>query len=171
MLKIKGKILFDPIDVTKKHNEQSLWKKVAIITFEGTHQTDGICAYYSWFIERRYDIKLNLPLRGAHVTLVNDRSSNIENWEEVKSIYNGKEIEISIDLDARTDSSEPNSKGHWWLRVLNENNPELMEIRKLLGLNEPFYSFHMSIGYANNRNIEQSKYIHTLIKKYGKEYN
>ena len=67
MFEIKGKIVFDPINVTKKHNDQSTWKKVAIVKFDC-----DIYAYYSWFLQKRFNLFLNKPLRGTHLTFIND---------------------------------------------------------------------------------------------------
>ena len=44
MLELKTKIIFDPVDLTKKHKSQSSWKRVV------TCQTDcDIHEYYAWF--------------------------------------------------------------------------------------------------------------------------
>lgn len=75
-----------------------------------------------------------------------------------KKKYNSEEIEITLDLDARTNGE------HWWLRVLHSDNENLLNIRKELGLSDPFYPLHLSIGYANEKMIEHSEYIHSLIK-------
>lgn len=164
-IKLTGTLIFDPEDKTKKHVSQSSWKKVAMIQFESSAQTNGICSYYSWFIEKRYNLKLNKPLRGAHVTVINDRQSEMNGkWSEVKSLHHGKKVTVTIDLDARTDAK------HWWLRVPNELNPDLQGIRNLLGLGAPFYAFHLTLGMANEKNIEHSKYIHGLINKFKGSY-
>jgi len=166
MIQLKGKIIFDPVDKTTKHNNQASWKKVAMIVFEG-----DICGYYAWFINKRYSLTLNKPLRGAHITFINDRGSDMNGlWEDVKAKYNGTEINVIIDVDPRTDSDEPNSTGHWWLNVPEEARVELQGIREELGLGRPFYGLHLSIGHANEKNIEHSAYIHRLIKTFGENY-
>ena len=34
---------------------------------------DGdVAEYYSWFVSKRYNLILNKPLRGAHVSFIND---------------------------------------------------------------------------------------------------
>lgn len=173
MIVLKGKIIFDPVDRTAKHKSQASWKKVAIITFEDelNPSENGICDYYAWFINKRYSIKLNKPLRGAHITIINDSlrdiGNDIKKWDNLKRKYNNTEIEVSISVDPRTDSNNDNSTGHWWLPVPEETVKQLQDIRSEIGLRKPFYSFHMSIGLANEKNIEQSKYIHRLITKYG----
>ena len=175
-IKLIGKVVFDPKDVTAKHAKQGSWKKVAMISIGGE-----ISEYYAWFIKKRYNIKLVPPLRKAHVTFINDRASDMNGkWEEVKKKWNGKKIEITLDLDPRTDSDDDGSDGHWWLNVPEEDRVELQAIRSELGLGRPFYGLHMSIGRAvdmvndgsfipsvekiKEMNIEQSKYIHRLIK-------
>ena len=162
ILIIKGKILFDPENRTKKHNRQSDWKRIAMVHFEGE-----MCDYYSWFIERRYNLKLNKPLRGAHITFINDSTKDISNnftipndvvddmWDNLKKKWDGKEIEVTINLDVRSNSD------YWWFRV---TSPQFEEIRGEIGLGKPFFNYHMTIGYANNRNLEHSNYIVGLIK-------
>jgi hypothetical protein len=170
-VKLIGKIHFDVPDKTNKHKSQSSWKRVAMIMFEGE-----ICEYYCWFIKKRYNLTLNRLLRGAHITIINDSFRDLSNnfekseeevnqlWESVKNKWEGKEIEVILDVDVRTNSAEENSKGHWWLNVPNENRDEIHEIRKELQLGRPFFGIHLSVGYANSRNFEHSKYIHNMIK-------
>ena len=73
-----------------------------------------------------------------------------------------KEIEFSLNLDERTNVE------YWWLRASSES---FNIIREELGLGEPYFSYHMTIGFPNERNIEQSEYIHNLILKFGDDYN
>jgi len=161
-----GKIVFEPDNVTKKHNLQSSWKRVAMIMFDGE-----ITEYYSWFINRRYNLKLNRPIRGAHISFINDSMKDLtlngersndevnELWEKVKAKWDGKEIEVVLDLDVRSDSN------HWWLNVPHEERESIHSIRAELGLGKPFYGLHMSLGYANEKYIDHSKYIHGLIQR------
>ena len=178
MLLLKGKIVFDPVDKTNKHKSQASWKKVAMVIFEanvpkdGDGERKGICEYYAWFIKRRYSIALNKPLRRAHVTFINDRGSDMNGrWDEIKAKYDGKEIDVVVSVDPRTDCAEPGSTGHWWLTVPEECRHELHGIREELGLGRPYYGLHLSIGHVNEKNREQGEYIHNLIKKYGGSYN
>lgn len=178
-IKIKGIIKFDPPDKTNKHKSQSEWKKVAMIFFEG-----DLCEYYAWFIKKRYNITLHKPLRKAHITFINDKVSEMNGkWESVKEKWNGKEIEVYIDIEPRTDSAE--SKGrtthNWWLNVPQDKREELHSIREELGLGRPYFGLHMTIGRAVNfvpdgkfengaarakeMNVEQSMYIHDLFLK------
>ena len=162
---LTGKIGFDPQDFTKKHLLQSSWKKIAMIFFEGE-----VCQYYGWFIQRRYNLILNPPLRGGHVSFINDSyrdlgvngtKSNEEidsDWDRLKSKWDGKDIDIVLDVNPRTDSS------NWWLNIPQEDRDELHAIRAEIGLGRPHWGLHMSIGYANEKNIFHSEYIHKLIK-------
>jgi len=168
----KGTIHFDPQNVTRKHLNQSDWKRMAIVLFDGE-----ITSLYAWFIEKRYNLKLNKPLRGPHVSFINDSINDIRKgltcteqeaeilWESTKNKWDGKEIDIVLNVDARSNSE------HWWLVVPEEERKLLHSIRNTLGLSRPYYGLHMSIGYANEKNIEHSKYILNLITKYGNEYN
>lgn len=159
-IKLKGRIKFDPKDVTTKHHSQANWKRVAMVMFTG-----DVTEYYSWFIERRYNLVLNRPLRGGHITFINDRKSEInDEWDNVKKKWDGKEVEVTINLDPRTNSGDDGSKHHWWLKVPEEDRDELLGIRNELGLGKPNFGFHMTIGYANDKNKGHSMYLHKLIK-------
>lgn len=165
-LLLTGKIVFEPEDVTKKHEAQSSWKHIAMVFLDG-----DVTEYYSWFIKKRYGLTLNRPLRGAHISFINDsfkdmslngkRSSNEVKyiWKKVKHKWNGITVPIMLDLNPRTDDK------HWWLNVHKDYRDTLHTIRGELGLGRPYYGLHMSIGYTNEKNIEQSKYIHRLIKR------
>ncbi len=133
---------------------------------------DGdITEYYSWFIEKRYGIVLNKPLRGAHISFINDSVRDLtlngersqeeseRIWNEVKKKYHGKKISVVIDLDPKTDDRT------WWFNIPHEERVGIQAIRDELGLKKPYFGLHMSIGYANEKNIVQSIYIHESIKK------
>ena len=181
----KGRILFNPENLTKKHKNQANWKYMAIIVIDG-----DVADYYQWFVKKRYDIELETPIRGAHVSFINDSDRDIAKglnipadsdeidirWKELENKWNGKEINITVDVDAKT------STDHWWLIVLEDEREEMHNIRAEIGLGRPFFGLHMTIGKAINRrpkvdnvdsngvkalkmNLEQSEYIHNLIKK------
>ncbi len=166
ILHLTGKIEFEPEDKTKKHLNQASWKKVAMVMVDGE-----ICEYYAWFIKRRYNLTLNRPLRGAHISFINDSMKDLTQngekseeealnaWEETKKKWHGKTIPIVIDLDPRTDGRT------WWFNIPHEERELLQSIRSELGLGRPFFGMHMSIGYANEKNIDHSEYLHELIKK------
>lgn len=171
-LKLTGKIVFDPVDVTRKHKKQASWKRMALIMFEGE-----ICEYYAWLINKRYNLELNRPLRGAHISFINDSLRDIAKglntseagakkaWIEAKEKWDGKSIDVYLNPDVRSDGE------HWWLNVPEEKRQEIHEIRKDIGLGRPFYGLHMSIGYANERNIEHSKYVSRLASKFKGGFN
>ena len=161
-----GKIGFEPENRTKKHNQQASWKHIAMVFIDG-----DVTEYYAWFIKKRYNLVLNKPLRGAHISFINDSFKDMslggkrtqeevkKIWERVKNKWDGIEVPIMLDLSPRTDDST------WWLNVHPEYRDTLQSIRNELGLGKPYYGMHMSLGYANEKNIEHSKYIHRLIKK------
>ena len=170
IITIKGRIEFDPKDYTAKHSKQSSWKRIAMIMFDG-----DICEYYSWFIKKRFNLPLTKPLRGPHISFINDRESDTNGkWNEVKKKWDGKEIEVTLSVDVRTDGK------HWWFIIPEEHRTQIHDIRAELGMGRPFYGLHMSLGYvqdsddtdpeitgkkAKRMNVEHSKYIHELIKK------
>lgn len=175
IIKVTGQILFDPEDKTNKHAKQASWKKIAMVLIGG-----DVCEYYAWFLKKRYNLKLHKPLRGAHVTFINDRASDMNgNWESIKKKWDGKKIDIVINLQPKTDSSEPNSDYHWWFNIPNEYKHELQSIREELGLGKPFFDLHMTIGRAvdftddcfepgvmkaKEMCVEHSIYLHKLYK-------
>jgi len=163
----KGTILFDPKDMTNKHSHQSSWKKVALVMFDG-----DMSEYYSWFIKKRYNLKLNKPLRGSHISFINDSVRDIKSgmglvnekdvhffWDKLAEKWNGKEIDVTLDVDMRGDGE------YWWLNIPEEERTLLHSIRTNIGIGRPHWGLHMSIGYANSKNIEHSKYILRCIKK------
>jgi hypothetical protein len=162
-----GNIGFEPEDHTRKHKDQAAWKKIAMVFIDG-----DICEYYAWFLKRRYNIVLNKPLRGAHISFINDsmrdltqkgqisEESALELWETCKQKWDGKEIQIVLDLNPKTDDRS------WWLNIPQDERELLHEIRAELGLGRPHFGLHMSMGYARpGLNEIHSKYIHDCIKK------
>lgn len=133
---------------------------------------DGdVTEYYSWFLEKRYNITLNKPLRGAHISFINDSMRDLslngertleeteEIWNKVKKKYHGKPIEVVLDLDPRTDSRT------WWFNIPQNERDVIQNIRNELGLKKPYFGLHMSLGYANEKNIGHSTYIHESLTK------
>ena len=166
LITLPGIIHFDPVNRTNKHNFQSSWKRMALVLLDG-----DVSEYYSWFIDKRYNLKLNKPLRGAHISFINDSindmksglgtedEQSIENtWTIVKNKYDNTPINIVLDVDARSDTQ------HWWLNIPNEHRTELHNIRAELGLGRPYFGLHMSIGVATGLNLVHSQYILRMIK-------
>jgi len=162
---LMGKIGFEPVNYTKKHSMQASWKRVAMVFIDG-----DVTEYYSWFLKKRYNLTLNKPIRGAHISFINDSLKDMSNnglksleevdkvWNNVKNKWDGVEIPIMLSLEPKT------SDKHWWLNIPHDYRDRLHEIRAEVGLGRPTFGLHMTIGLANEKNIEHSKYIHTLIK-------
>jgi hypothetical protein len=159
---LKGVIYFDPDNKTNKHKKLSSVRRTAMVLLDPKLREGdkGISDYYAWLISSRYNLVLNRPLRGAHVTIINDYANKMNsNWDKVKAKWHKKEVEITLNLDPKTDDK------HWWLTVPEEDRELLHSIRTELGLGRPHWGLHMTIGYANEKNIDHSKYLHTLLTK------
>ena len=68
LIRVKGILEFSPEDVTRKHKNQSSWKRVAMI-----RTGCDMDRYYAWFLKKRFNLELNRNLRGSHVTFISDR--------------------------------------------------------------------------------------------------
>lgn len=134
VFKVRGIIEFSPEDKTKKHINQSAWKRVAMI-----RTNCDMDRYYSWFLKKRFNLELNKNLRGTHVTFISDKLNN-NIFEQASAIFNGKEIDFYVETEPRTNGN------HWWLRVYC---PEAESIREAMGLSrEPYFGLHLTIGHA-----------------------
>lgn len=153
MFEIKGKIEFDPVDITKKHHKQSSWKKTALVNIEG-----DICQYYAWLLHRRYNIKLNKNLRGAHITIINDIVDDSV-YNIYKEKYNNKEITFLYDPE----HIGSNDKGHWWMKVYSK---EVEEIRESMQIGNSYFGLHLTIGLATHLELEQSLYIRSIGERF-----
>lgn len=149
---LTGKLDFFPDVITKKHDKQASWKRVAMI-----RTSCDVDDYYAWFLKKRFNLTLNPSIRGAHVTIINDKM-DFDMFEEAAGIFHGKDIDFYVEL-------EPRSNGeHWWLRV---HCPDGENIRQALGLSpQPYSPFHLTLGYANERNIAHSEYILEQCKRF-----
>lgn len=152
-LKTSGRLIFDPDHKTNKHERQGSWKKTAMIFIN-----DDLSYYYSWFIKKRFNLDLSTPLRGSHLTIINDKILFEDKYLAAKQKYDDTIVELEYFVDVRTDGS------HWWLIAKCET---AKEIRIATGLNsDPYYSFHITIGRPYDRQLYHSNYIHSLVKKY-----
>ena len=146
MFEIKGKIEFDPVNVTKKHLNQSSWKKTVMVKFQ-----DDTYDYYAWFLKKRFNLILNKPLRGTHFTIINDKVDD-EIYEQARQMFDGKEVSIFYDPE----DIRSNEKGHWWIKAYSDDG---MNIRNVMGLGRPFFGQHITIGLATHRELDHSRYI------------
>ena len=146
MLELIGKIEFDPVNVTKKHNKQASWKKTAMVKFDC-----DIWEYYSWFLKKRFNLFLNKPLRGTHLTFINDIVDD-EIYLQARELFDGKEITVKYDPAF----IRSNKKGHWWLRA---ESLDAQNIRTVMGLGDPYFGYHITVGLATHLQLEHSKYI------------
>jgi hypothetical protein len=146
MFEMKGILVFDPINVTKKHNAQSAWKKVAIVKFDC-----DTYSYYSWFLQKRFNLFLNKPLRGTHLTFINDIVDD-DIYLKAKEMFDGKEVTVKYDPTI----VRSNKSGHWWLKA---ESLDCANIRSVMGLGDPYFGYHITIGLATHLQLDHSKYI------------
>jgi len=146
MIQSNGKLIVSPEDKTKKHLKQSEWKKVAIVELR-----DDTCKYYQWFLKRRFGLEFINPLRGPHITIINDRITDIKN-KNILEYYNKKRVNFEFDEKNIRSNGE-----HWWINI---NIPEAEKIREKCGLAaKPYFGFHLTIGAVNEKNRAHSDYI------------
>ena len=152
----KGKLVFDPEHRTNKHFKQGSWKRSAMIVID-----DDTYKYYQWLIEREYpfiqgvkgDTKwINPPLRGTHVTILNDRvnGSNIENWEKMKEKYDGQEVHFFFNWDGLRNTGK-----HIYFKV---ECPLGQMVRDFGNFGEPYFGFHLTVGLVPNESIVKKEH-------------
>lgn len=140
MLQIRTILEFDPPHLTKKHESQSEWKKTAICNL-GDDDTDH---YYAWFLKKRFNIELICPMRGSHITIINDKVYDIEKFNQAKQIFNGKEIVFDFDPAEIRGGTNPKGESYWWLKVYNT---DIEAIREFAGFSrKPFFNLHLTLG-------------------------
>ena len=165
LVKYSGRIEFEIPHKTKKQELQASWKRTAMILMPG-----DITEYYAWFIKKRYNVELVKPVRRAHITFVNDSLKDLsqgykkieeidEIWNRVKNKWNGKKVNIMLDISPRFAGK------YAWLKVPDDHREQLNAIRTELGLGRPYFGFHMTIGSVNEKNQAHFSYIHNLITK------
>lgn len=170
MFEVKGILEFDPVDVSKKHIQQSTWKKVAMVRF----YNDDTSKYYKWLLESRFGLRipgtnvfewnsrLNDPVRGTHVTVINDIVDD-EIYLQAKEAFHGKEISITYD-PTLIRCNRKGDKMWWHIKVYSD---DIMNIRNAMGLGKPYHSLHMTIGLVNPKFIDHSQYVIDSCEKLG----
>lgn len=150
VIKITGKLIFDPSDITKKHKSQSTWKKVAYLKIDG-----DLGNYYRWYLNKNHGLVLNPSVRGDHITFISDRfdSKSLEFYNTIKKKYNNKKLSIEIDVS----NISTNGK-YWWFNI--QDTKFFENIRNSCGFSKrPYHGFHLTIGYPNDRNLDHSFYV------------
>ena len=170
MFEIKGIMEFDPVDVSKKHAVQSSWKKVAMVRF---HE-DETFRYYKWLLEQRLGLRipgknafewkgrLNEPLRGTHVTAINDIIDD-EVYLQAKEIFHGKEASITYD-PTLIRCSQKGERMWWYMDVYSE---DIANMRAAMDLGDPFHNLHMTIGLVNPMFIKHCEWVVENCEKLG----
>jgi hypothetical protein len=160
--RIQGKIIFDPENLTKKHEAHSEWKRSVLAVVD----EPDFCNYFAWYIKKRYNLKIVEPQRGVHLTIVNDKlcdgiDATERKYLRSKGMFDGRMIDINYDIDIRTDGK------YWWFKAISN---EAILLRQKIGLKPiGYYGLHLTIGRVEGRDFEKEHgyYVHKLIKNYG----
>ena len=133
VVKCSGKIIFRPNRPGLKKSHRSFDNGVILKV------DNGITEYYSWWLNRKFGISISKPAWGTHITIVNDRDrvKDFAAFEVAKKKFNNKIASVGYDVRLKKQWQ------FWVIEVLP--SPELVEIRKSLGLRED-YPFHITIG-------------------------
>lgn len=146
----EGILNFDPIPITGKAEKmfKPFW---AII-----NTNDDLDDYYRWLLLRRFNIILQAPAWGPHITVADGQPPLIKGtWEKIKQEYDQKVIPFTY-------QNTPLSNGrHWWLRV---QCPIITEIREKLNVQRTNlkWGLHLTLGMPIPRHEEHSMYIHRI---------
>ncbi len=171
----QGTIIFDPKDRTAKHKAQASWKKIAMVEFGG-----DMCEYYAWFIKKHYGITLNQPLRGPHISFINDHVNDLNGgfydkknsgtekerhamWEALKKKYHKTKIDVVVSCEVQTNGE------HWWLRIEHEHRVGMQAIRDEIGLPIPNLGknkdgslkplgIHLTLGYPVDGRVNEEEF-------------
>jgi len=74
--------------------------------------------------------------------------------------FDGKEVVVKYDPTI----VRSNKKGHWWLKA---ESLDCQNIRLAVGLGDPYFGYHITIGLATHLQLEHSKYITDQCIKFG----
>jgi len=144
-----GKIIFDPVPLTGK--VEKLFKPHwAIISVD-----DDVDDYYRWFLNKRFNLILQPPAWGPHITVADGLPPAMDGiWDQVKAKYNNQTVEFEYE-------NFPKSNGkHWWLRVKCDI---IAEVRSELHLPKGLkWGLHLTLGLPIPRHEEHSIYIHRI---------
>lgn len=144
MLEITGSYVFDPLALI---NSADLFKPFWVII----RLDDDTSDYYSWFIEKRYGIKVQRPAWGSHISIIRGEQTSIEYWESFKKEYNNKPVKLIHNSELRSNGK------HWWIRVSSE---EAKDLREKMGYSrDPQFPFHLTIGMPTPKFEQQSFYV------------
>ena len=128
-----GKFIFSPVRPGLKKSHRSFDRGVILKV------DNGIVEYYSWWLWRKYGIKVSLPAWGAHVTVVNDKDKvkDVNKLKDLEKRFAGKIIQLSHEVELK-------KQWQFWVLMVKPTK-EMVEIRRELGLREN-YPFHITIG-------------------------
>lgn len=148
LIKSYGTITFDPEPIKDPTGKMfKPWWMIIKVECD-------ITQFYSWWLEKRYGIKLQRPAWGAHISVIRNEMSEV--WDVFKNKLDGGLLNFEYD-------PIPKSNGqHWWLKVFSD---DIYKIRNDMGYGEMEFSPHLTIGTPTPKTLEQSYYIWRLHMK------
>jgi hypothetical protein len=110
---------------------------------------DMIDLYY-WFIARKYWIRMNKPLHGAHITIYSSKHHKKINWDKAVH-YHGERVEFEYDEHIIEGGY---TKGFlmYYLRVYSD---DIQRIKKRVGIVDgPYFrGEHLTISNSKNDSV------------------
>lgn len=128
------------------------------------------CAYYKWFVERRYRLMLNEATFGPHVTLGNTAIHKKLRFD-IASPFHGQRVNIEYLNDIKIGGY---SKGflNFWMHVRSTELDQLRYAIKAFD-NKDFQGIHVTIGNNKGFAAQESarlKYREKVAPKRGHEF-
>ncbi len=106
----------------------------------------GIIEYYGYWMEKMFDIKLQKPKHGAHITVIREEQIEDSIYDSLWEKDQNKEIQFDYSNKIQTNGE------HFWLPIKCD---ELLDIRGSMGLvKKGRFSLHMTVGRLRNIDME-----------------
>lgn len=132
MFKAQGKLVYDPVrpDFKKTHKTRTLIVELP---------RDQLDQYYQWFLEKKFGqwMTLQRPMFGLHCTVVKGDERISQDRMKFWKKYQGHRVELMYD--------PTRIERHWQFWSLTVEAPQLIDIRRELGLRLDF-RLHITFG-------------------------
>ena len=112
--------------------------------------SDDLIKLYYWFIARRYWLRMNTPLHGAHVTIYSQKHHKNVNWKKAVW-YHKKEIEFEYDPKI----IEGGYNKGFLMYYLKVHSQEIDQMKKKLGIvdGERYRGLHLTLANSKSNSV------------------